>query len=334
MSNHNNRKNKQENKDNKNKKDKKEQPKMKVTVFEVDDFFTQYLDKKKQYYVSKMEKIGRLKQMKKEELKPDQLKMIENVDKTEEQIKYFDDIKQLYFKAYEKKERDQAELICPSSDLLNLFYTGNILSKLPDDRLNLLENHIPIDQQRLLRDLHEETFSSLHTLESLLEAKEKLQRAIKEEEAFRRMREVMNNGFFEIDLQECSPEEVEPKPELIKENDKNEVNVNLNEPKEGEKDVFVETEIKITSLPVGDYESEPKIHNNHNQRNNRNRRNNHQNGRRDYQNYSNRRDHGYNKGEERGERDNEYRRRREDNGNRPNHRRYQRRERPVRAQAE
>jgi len=66
-----------------------------------DDFFTQFIEKRKKYFVQKLEEIAQLE--KSSELKPDQREKVNNKPHTLEKVKYFDDIKALYFEAAAKK---------------------------------------------------------------------------------------------------------------------------------------------------------------------------------------------------------------------------------------
>lgn len=70
----------------------------------MDDFFTQFLDKKKRNYTKKLEKIEQLQKKAASELTTEQRELVNNRAKVVEDAAYFDEIKQLYFAAYNKKE--------------------------------------------------------------------------------------------------------------------------------------------------------------------------------------------------------------------------------------
>jgi hypothetical protein len=61
----------------------------------IDDFFTQFLDKRQKNYTKKLDKINELGKKKLGELTPEQQELVQNKHLTLERIKYFDDIKEL-----------------------------------------------------------------------------------------------------------------------------------------------------------------------------------------------------------------------------------------------
>lgn len=74
----------------------------------IDDFFTQFIEKRKKYWTQKLDDIAQLEKM--ADLKPDQVEKINNKGATLEKVKYFDDIKAMYFEAAAKKGKGaQAE---------------------------------------------------------------------------------------------------------------------------------------------------------------------------------------------------------------------------------
>lgn len=73
-----------------------EEPKVKST-FIVEDFFTQFLDKRQKNFVKKLDRIEELRKKPENELTTEQKELIANAHLTQERVKYFDDIKELYF---------------------------------------------------------------------------------------------------------------------------------------------------------------------------------------------------------------------------------------------
>lgn len=99
-----------------------------------DDIFTQFLEKRKRYYTGKMDEIAQLEKL--SDLKPDQKEKINKKSNTLEKIKYFDDIKSLYFEAHSKKGKTEAtttqnctqtQSVCQVTEFVNLLAVGQIL---------------------------------------------------------------------------------------------------------------------------------------------------------------------------------------------------------------
>ena len=86
---------------NKNQSKKQEPTQKKEEQVVLDDFFTQFIEKRKKYLAQKLEEIAQLE--KTSDLKPDQKEKVNNKVQTLEKIKYFDDIRALYFEAAAKK---------------------------------------------------------------------------------------------------------------------------------------------------------------------------------------------------------------------------------------
>ena len=89
-----------------NKKIKQAQKAPSQTPIETDfeDFFTQYLEKKKRNYYKKLDKVALLMQKDANTLTIEQKSMIENQQKMNDEINYYEEIKQHYFKALKKKD--------------------------------------------------------------------------------------------------------------------------------------------------------------------------------------------------------------------------------------
>lgn len=96
-----------------------------------DDFFTQFVDKRKKYWTQKLDEIAQLE--KSTDLKPDQKEKVNNKGQTLEKIKYFDDIKAMYFEAAAKKGKTPAGLESSQQegkveDIVNALAAGKLLS--------------------------------------------------------------------------------------------------------------------------------------------------------------------------------------------------------------
>ena len=69
-----------------------------------EDFFTQYLEKKKRNYYKKLDKVAMLVEKNVNTLTIEQKSMIANKQKMQDEINYYEEIKQHYFKALKKKD--------------------------------------------------------------------------------------------------------------------------------------------------------------------------------------------------------------------------------------
>ena len=83
-------------------KESKEPKEPTFAAFE--DFFTKFLEKRKGYFVTKLDQIEKLEKLDQSKLQPDQVQKINNKTDTLDKIKYFDDIKSLYFESSAKKK--------------------------------------------------------------------------------------------------------------------------------------------------------------------------------------------------------------------------------------
>ena len=86
------------------KQEPKQEQKPKESVFPTfEDFFTKFLEKRKGYFVTKLEQIEKLEKLDQSKLQPEQVQKINNKADTLEKMKYFDDIKSLYFESAAKR---------------------------------------------------------------------------------------------------------------------------------------------------------------------------------------------------------------------------------------
>lgn len=100
---------------------KKEEP----TAFE--DFFTQFIDKRKKYWINKLDEIAKLEGA--ADLKPDQIEKVKNKDQTLEKLRYFDDIKKMYFEAAAKKNvQSSGNEQIKIDDLVEALAAGKLLT--------------------------------------------------------------------------------------------------------------------------------------------------------------------------------------------------------------
>lgn len=153
----------------------------------INDFFTQFLEKRQKHFVKKLEKISELEKKKPNELTPEQNELVQNRHLTLDKIKYFDDIKDLYTQANSKKEVPVAKAPEPdnskgssntASHMLNLFFTGHVLQHLTNTSQQAIESSLSKDQQIVVSALHAKVFSHSHTHSSLEEAKAQLGEAL------------------------------------------------------------------------------------------------------------------------------------------------------------
>lgn len=110
---------------NKNQSKKQEPTQKKEEQVVLDDFFTQFIEKRKKYLAQKLEEIAQLE--KTSDLKPDQKEKVNNKVQTLEKIKYFDDIRTLYFEAAAKKGK-----VAPSVNVVPVEVNENSISELVD----------------------------------------------------------------------------------------------------------------------------------------------------------------------------------------------------------
>ncbi len=146
----------------------------------VDDFFTQFLEKRKKYFVTKMDEISELERKDAESLKPDQREKINKKGETADRIKYFDDIKSLYSEAHAKKGTAPSEAAAPIDDLANLFALGHAIHNFDRNTKNF-EHTFNSDQMTSIQDAYL-SLTRVATASQLEEAKTKLREYSKNEE--------------------------------------------------------------------------------------------------------------------------------------------------------
>lgn len=314
-------------------KEKQEEEIKIKTMLIVDDFFTQFLEKRQKNFVKKLEKIEELKKKKEEELTTEQKDLIANVHLTNEKIKYFDDIKELYFQAYQKKENIAQEVNCPISDLMDIFFTGNVMQHLPISSLDSIESSLSKNHQNLVHSLYSSVFKASHTHDTLGNAKKLMIDALKDLELIQSVRNTINNKVLsnpntiqinnapiqnEIHLVKTERKNSSHKKQSIHEDEKL-VSKNNNDEEikqENIQTVNEENNIKIVQLPVEgqekQYRGKGRAYRGHNKRHNDNKNyNNFKNEERDYKdkpeesgqyrgrnNYKNSNQASYNKGNE------------------------------------
>lgn len=148
----------------------------------VEDFFTRVLEKRKKNFTTKMDDISELEKKDPESLKPDQREKISKKAETLDKIRYYDDIKALYFEAHAKKggAGGQSAVDEAVSDFANLFVVGQALMHF-DRHAQNFETSFKSDQMTSLQD----AFLSLTRVTSaaqLEEAKRKLRAYAGDEE--------------------------------------------------------------------------------------------------------------------------------------------------------
>lgn len=180
----------------KNQKTQAQEAKKEKTTIVVDDFFTQFLDKRQKNFNKKLEKIEELKKKNPAELTTEQKDMVTNVHLTLEKIKYFDDIKELYSQAFLKKEQNEKALDNQISDLLDLFFTGCIMQHLPSSSLESIEKTLPKEHQKKVGELHHHAFKPSHTHDSLKEAKNVVKSALDDLTFVESLRNTVNSQIL------------------------------------------------------------------------------------------------------------------------------------------
>lgn len=146
----------------------------------VDDFYTQFLEKKKKYLTTKLEEIAELEKKEPSVLKPDQKEKINKKQETLDKIKHFDDIKSQYFEAFAKKGAVASESKDKSgesndqliSDFVSLFCVGKAIHNF-EKNSKLIEHVFNSHQMTTIQDLYNllNNERSIHFLE---ESKTKL----------------------------------------------------------------------------------------------------------------------------------------------------------------
>lgn len=140
-----------------------------------EDFFTQYLSKKKRNYVKKLAKVDLLEQKDFETLTTEQKDMVTNRQKLQDEIDYYDTIQQHYFKALKKKNPEVLEKKEESAEekqknecgnyedccqkTLGLYYLGNFVKNSGEAAMQVFaKRDVGIDFQTDLQRLHAQTF--------------------------------------------------------------------------------------------------------------------------------------------------------------------------------
>lgn len=164
----------------------------------IEDFFTQFLQKKKKPLYTKIDEIAELEARDRESLKPDQKEKINKKGEILEKIKSFDDIRLLYLEAHAKKGAVASEQNSKSDEVrdavvtkvVNLFGVGHALQHF-DKNAQLLGQTFSSDQMVAIQ----EAYYSLKKIDSLDEfeaAKKSLKVFVSNEEM-----SVATGKFFE-----------------------------------------------------------------------------------------------------------------------------------------
>lgn len=115
-----------------------------TTETNFDDFFVNFIAKRRKNYLKKGEKIDLLSKKNKSELTPEQLELVENKDKNNERIAYFNGIIDLYLLAIKQKKPEllQSGNISNAKteeDILNLYFLGNCMRNCKDKCMAVIE---------------------------------------------------------------------------------------------------------------------------------------------------------------------------------------------------
>lgn len=202
------------------KKQKVEQrPKEKVVPV-VEDFYTAALDKRKGYFVKKIDEINLLESADPKTLKPDQHEKIRSRPAAQEKIKYYDDIKQFYFEACAKKgptpEASASKMMEMQDglmkDVIGLISMGQAIRNFEKNSKSF-EQVFNSDQMTSIQEL----FASLNAenaFENMAESKAKLQDYIKNES----LKSTVEKFLMSPKVEEVAPvKEAEPVKEEIQE---------------------------------------------------------------------------------------------------------------------
>ena len=170
----------------------------------IDDFFTKLLDKRQKHYVEKLAKIADLEKKKLAELTPEQQDLVQNKHLTHERIKYFDDIKELYSQAHAKKEtptqattNSGANTGNVAANVLNLYFTGNVLQHLTNTSQKAVEATLSQAQQNQVSQVWGKVFNHAHTHETLEEAKTTLTNALNDNDLASALQNTVNSRILE-----------------------------------------------------------------------------------------------------------------------------------------
>lgn len=132
-----------------NKKNKEET----VPSEDFEDFFVNFIRKRRKNYLKKREKIDLLCKKKPEELTPEQKDLIQNKSANDEKIAYFDGIVSLYKEALKKNKSTQNDSNRCSSEteenILNLYFLGNCMKNCKNKCMQVIEKtQLEVDAQQ------------------------------------------------------------------------------------------------------------------------------------------------------------------------------------------
>lgn len=187
-------------------------PKKTEPAFE--DFFTQFIEKRKKYFTTKLEEISVLEKTK--DLKPDQIEKVNNKHLSIEKIRYYDDIKDLYFEAASKKGKapQPAQPVQPTpvevesglnaSDLVDLLAAGS-LAKSAKSGLESFDGNSLISVVEIHSLLHNQELNK-----QLTETKHKLAEALKNKKLMDTVHQLLK-----LNVQAQPKKEVESKKKLF-----------------------------------------------------------------------------------------------------------------------
>ena len=194
----------------------------------VDDFFTQFLDKKKRNYTKKLEKIEQLQKKTAEELTSEQRDLINNRQKVLDDAAYYDEIKQLYFQAHNKKETNKAAPATASlthttttASPLGLFYLAKSVKEQSESALRVLSSQ-GVEFQEKLHNYNRRIFAQeAGSDEGLKDAEAGLQAYAQDSEFSSEVSKIWSEGQMKERKAEPAPVAREPvkeaasKPQLF-----------------------------------------------------------------------------------------------------------------------
>lgn len=193
------------------------------TLPAVDDFFTQFLDKKKKNYTKKLEKIDGLQKKNFDELTPEQKELVNNRQKVVEDAVYYDEIKQLYFQANAKKDGQKQGgegATSSNSAVLGLYYLGKCTKEHGETAMRAMSGYGIEFQEKVHRHHHRVFQSEGFNAETLNRAEQGLNEFTADAEFTSQLNNLWTEGKLtqkaeEVQVKEVPRKEFTNKPQLF-----------------------------------------------------------------------------------------------------------------------
>jgi len=232
----------------------------------IDDFFTQFLDKKKRNYTKKLEKIESLQKKNIEELTAEQKESLTNKQKLVEKAQHYDQIKQLYFEASSKKEGVRPDKCTETTNCikntLGLYYLGNCAKENGQIAMKVLAAH-GVDFQEKVHQYHNKIFhADYRNLEEIKKAEDSLAEYLKDGDVAHIAGNIVAEGKLavkhEIETKDHNQKESVNKPNLfaMSSDEEEEEEHQIKEDKKSDAKISKEHEIKPTFVPLPEDDGE------------------------------------------------------------------------------